>query len=65
MEKQSVEYNVVLYIITTWLMALVIMFLWNGLMPNIFGLPKLDFWQTVLLRLLCETLTTKIEVKRL
>ena len=32
------------------------MFLWNNLMPNIFSLPTLNFWQTAGLLLLCQLL---------
>lgn len=40
------------------------MWIWNALVPNLFGLPELTFWQTfglmVLIRLLIPT-STKIK----
>lgn len=33
-----------------------VMWLWNWLMPMIFGLMELDFWQTLGLSLLCSFL---------
>lgn len=30
------------------------MYLWNNLMPHIFSLPTLNFWQTAGLLLLCQ-----------
>lgn len=33
-----------------------IMLLWNWLMPDIFGLPMLDFWQATGLLVLCKLL---------
>lgn len=30
------------------------MLLWNGFMPDLFGVPSLTFWQTFGIRLLCD-----------
>lgn len=30
------------------------MLLWNGFMPNLFGVPSLTFWQAFGIRLLCD-----------
>lgn len=45
-----------LIILTGLLMALPLMLLWNGLMPEIFGLIELDFWQSLGLSLLSNVL---------
>ena len=52
----------VLYIIVMFFIGLVIsliftwptMWLWNYLMPKIFGLPTLTFWQTFVLQVLAS-----------
>lgn len=36
-----------LALVSALLMALPVYFLWNALMPEIFGLTTLDFWQAV------------------
>jgi hypothetical protein len=33
-----------------------VMWLWNGVMPAIFGLPTITFWQAVCLAILCQLL---------
>lgn len=38
------------------LIALPVMFLWNWVMPDIFGLPLLDFWHALGLSLLSSCL---------
>jgi hypothetical protein len=38
------------------LMCLPVMWLWNGLMPEIFGLIKITFWQSLGLIILCNFL---------
>ena len=38
------------------LLALPVMWLWNALMPVIFGLIKITFWQALGLSLLCSFL---------
>ena len=38
------------------LLGFIIMWLWNGLMPNIFGLPTVTFWQAVGLFILSKIL---------
>lgn len=55
--KQKVKYYVskafkilffiLLALILAFLLAYIAMRLWNWLMPEIFGLPQLDYWQTV------------------
>ncbi|RAV30776.1 hypothetical protein [Sinomicrobium soli] len=34
----------------------IVMLLWNWLMPSVFGIVKLDFWQTLGILLLCKLL---------
>jgi hypothetical protein len=38
------------------LSALPVMFLWNWLMPELFGLRVIDFWQALGLSMLCGAL---------
>ena len=38
------------------LLGLGVMYLWNWLMPVIFGLPEIDYWQAVGLFILCHLL---------
>jgi hypothetical protein len=37
-------------------LGLAVMFLWNWLMPTIFGLPEITYWQSVGLFILCHLL---------
>lgn len=48
--------TVILLVIITLLIALPIMWLWNWLMPAIFGLIKINFWQALGISLLCTFL---------
>jgi len=41
---------------TILLVCLPTMYLWNNLMPYIFSLPTINFWQTAGLLLLCQLL---------
>lgn len=45
------------------IMGFPMMWLWNALMPNIFGLTKITFWQGVGLNLLSGLLFGKISYK--
>jgi len=38
------------------IMGFPVMWLWNGVMPDIFGLPTITFWQAVCLVLLFQLL---------
>ena len=49
-------YVVGLLILAVMLMGYPIMLLWNWLMPNIFGLHEIGFWQAVGLNTLCTLL---------
>ena len=57
MEKVLLFLGVIfLIIIVAFLMTLPTMWLWNWLMPLIFGLIKINFWQALGLNLLCGIL---------
>ena len=43
-------------VIISVLSALPVMLLWNWLMPEIFGLVQIDFWQALGLTMLCSLL---------
>jgi hypothetical protein len=50
----------VLYIVLYALVAaLPVWWLWNWLMPTIFGLPMISFWQALGLSLLCGSLFSR------
>lgn len=38
------------------ILGLVVQFLWNTLMPTIFGLPEISYWQAVAIFILCHLL---------
>ena len=42
--------------VMTLLFTLPVMWLWNGLMPDLFNLPEIGFWQAMGLTLLCGIL---------
>ena len=46
------------------LMSFVAMWLWNWLMPIIFGLPQLNYWQTLGLQWLAKILFPKKEADK-
>ena len=35
-----------------------VMWLWNGVMPDLFAVPRIDFWQALMLNLLSGILFT-------
>ena len=41
-----------------------VFFLWNWLMPDLFGLPTVTFWQALGLSLLCSCLFCKTASKK-
>lgn len=47
---------VALLIVVALLMALPVMWLWNGLMPEIFGLTEISFWQALGINILSSLL---------
>jgi hypothetical protein len=54
MEKLIMVLGVIaLVIIVAFLLAFPTMWLWNYLMPVIFGLIKISFWQALAMNLLC------------
>ena len=44
------------FIVVVTLTALPVMLLWNVLMPELFGLKTIDFWQALALSCLCSLL---------
>lgn len=44
---------VVVVILYALLLALPVMWIWNYLMPDLFGLKEIGFWQALCLNLLC------------
>ena len=46
--------TIIIILETILLFCLPAMYLWNNLMPYIFSLPTLNFWQTAGLLLLCQ-----------
>ena len=49
-------FNILLELILILILAIGTMLLWNWLMPMIFGLIKLNFWQSLGLMVLCSFL---------
>ena len=58
MEKAAVVvlYIMVVGVIFATLLGLPVMLLWNWLMPELFGLGTITFWQAVGLNILCSIL---------
>jgi len=48
----------VLMLVVT-ILALPVMWLWDWLMPELFGLGEITFWQSLGLLMLCQILFTK------
>lgn len=46
MDIEALE-DALAFIVMVFLMGLILMLLWNWLMPDIFGLAKLSYWQSV------------------
>lgn len=44
--------GIVLVVIIGLVLSLPVMWLWNAVMPDVFGLIRIDFWQAVYLNLL-------------
>ena len=51
-------------ILAALLLGVPLMYLWNGLMPTIFGLPTIGFWQAVGLNFLASILFNKTTNKK-
>ncbi|HKO04628.1 MAG TPA: hypothetical protein VJW51_07750 [Candidatus Acidoferrales bacterium] len=45
-----------MFVVVLFLLGFVVMGLWNWLMPEIFGLPAISYWQAMGLTLLCKIL---------
>lgn len=48
--------GIVAAVILGFLLGLAVMLLWNWLMPDLFGLPRVSYWQAVGLLALCHLL---------
>lgn len=56
---------VTLFILLVFILALPTMWLWNWLMPVIFGLTEITFWQALGINILAGILfRTKVETKK-
>ena len=53
-----------LSVFASFLLTLPVMWLWNWLMPKIFGLTTLTFWQTFGLSFLCSMLFGKVNYNK-
>ena len=62
MERIATVVGVV--ILVALLLGLPLMILWNWLMPTIFGLPTIGFWQAVGLNFLASILFNKTTTKK-
>ena len=51
-------------ILVALLLGVPLMYLWNWLMPTIFGLPTIGFWQAVGLNFLASILFNKTTTKK-
>ena len=48
---------ILLLFVSVWILQVFAVFLiWNGIMPDLFGLPSITLWQALLLRLLTRVL---------
>ena len=45
---------ITIVIVTVFLLAFPTMWLWNYIMPTVFNLPEISFWQTLALLILSE-----------
>lgn len=62
MDKYDILYTIIIFFIALafgLLLVFPIMWLWNYLMPMVFGLPKLTYWQTYGLYVLINMLVPK------
>ena len=51
-----VIFGVIAAVVVGFLLGLAVMYLWNWLMPELFGLPQITYWQAVGLFILCHLL---------
>ncbi len=52
----KIFFMIIIVILFTFLMGYVVMWLWNWLMPTIFGLPSVGYWQAIGLLALAKIL---------
>lgn len=60
MDSEKVVAVIVLFVVVVAVMSVVVaypvMLLWNWLMPELFGLATIDFWQALGISVLCQLL---------
>jgi len=56
--------SIVFLILIATILALPLMLLWNWLMPLIFGLTKITFWQALGVSVLCRILFSTISTNK-
>jgi len=54
--KEKIITGLLAIFVLTLLFTIPVLFLWNWLMPIIFGLTKITFWQALGITLLCNLL---------
>lgn len=50
-------------LIYTFLAVLLIWWIWNLVMPDLFGLPKITYWQMLGIKVMCELLFDNTSTK--
>lgn len=56
--KSDLMFNVILHLIGILVNGLLIWGIWNQIMPQLFKLPEVNLWQSILLYILSQTLFT-------
>lgn len=51
-------------VVVTLLFALPVMWLWNAVMPDIFNLPEIGFWQALLISMLSHCLFGRVDINK-
>jgi predicted ferric reductase len=54
--KMKARNHILLAIVVTFLLGLLVMLLWNALLPSLFGLPRVSYFQAMGLFILCHLL---------
>lgn len=58
----AILFVIIIFLFIVILFGAPVMWLWNALMPVIFGLGRISFWQAVGLSLLCTMLFGKVNI---
>lgn len=59
----SVMFVIAIVAIAVMFVGLITMFLWNWIMPYLFGLPEVSFWMAVGINLLISIIFGSIKIK--